>query len=156
MNNIKPSLYWSEKIIMAYLIQAASIHRRLPNVRVPGYFTLWPASQKDEWENLYDMLNAKSTLGYPMAPEVTFSEEVMDWLRQLDRNQQCLVWSRANRVPWKILTEEFGRSRASLFRDFANALHILITHLNRTDLRGEHFKQLKKRANDFIWFDEIP
>lgn len=154
MMHIKPSLYWNDKIVMAYLIQAASIHRRLPDVKVPGYFTLWPVGQKDEWEKLYDMLNAKSTLGSPMAPEVTFSEEVMEWLRQLDRDQQSLVWARANKVPWKILIEDFGRSRASLFRDFGEALHVLISHLNRLDPRGDHFKELKQRTNDFMWLGE--
>lgn len=147
----KPTLYWHEKLIMAYLIQAASIHRRLPEVRPQGYQTLWPTTLKDDWERLYDLLNGRSTLGSPMPPEITFHEEVMTWLRQLDRKQQQLCWMRANRIPWKILVEEFDRSKASLSRDLHTALESLVAHLNRIDPKGDYFRQLRSRANSVAW-----
>lgn len=143
---IRPTLYWNSKIVMGFLMQAASIHRRMPEVRVPGYRTLWPTTMRDEWERFYDMLNGKSTLGSPMPSEVTYHEEVMEWLRLLDRPKQQLLWMRANKVPWKILVEEFGRSKPTLWREMNDSLNVLVRHLNRVDTRGDHFRQLRNRT----------
>lgn len=150
---IKPTLYWNEKIVMAYLIQAASIHRRIPEVRVPGYHCLWPVTLQDNWESLHDVVNGRNTLGSPMPSEVTFHEEVMSWLCILSREQQQLIWMRANRVPWKVIVEEFGRCKQTLFVRVLHGLQKLVTHLNRLDKRGEHFKQLRNRANSTFPFD---
>ena len=147
--NIKPTLYWNPKIVMSYLIQAAAIHRRLPDVRTPGYHTLWPVMLRDEWERLYDMINGTCTMGSPMPPEVTFHENVMEWLRLLDRSRQQLVWMRSNKVPWKILTEEFGRSKATLSRQLDGSLCKIVSHLNRIDSHGDLFRDLRNRANSF-------
>lgn len=143
---IKPTLYWNSKIVMGFLMQAAAIHRRMPEVRVPGYHTLWPAMMQDEWERLYDRLNGKTTLGAPMPTEVSYSEAVMEWLRLLDRSRQQLLWMRANRVPWKILIEEFGRSKPTLWREVNDSLEQIVVHLNRIDVKGDHFRQLRGRA----------
>lgn len=143
---IRPTLYWNPKIVMGALMQAAAIHRRMPEVRVQGYFTLWPEAMKDDWERLYDMLNGKSTLGSPFPPEVTYHEEVMEWLRLLERSKQQLLWMRANRVPWKILVDEFGRSKPTLWREMNDSLEVIVRHLNRADVMGDHFRQLRGRA----------
>ncbi len=144
--NIKPTLYWSPIIVMGHLMQAASIHRRLPEVRVPGYHTLWPPTMVDQWERLYDRLNGKTTLGSPMPPEVSYHEEVMAWLRLLDRPSQQLTWMRANRVPWKILVEEFGRSKPTLWREVNSNLDVILSYLNKTDPQGGRIRQLRARA----------
>lgn len=114
--------HWNEKLVMIYLEDAASIHRRLPEVKVAGYFSLWPETLADDWTRLYDATHGKTRLGSPMPSEVSFHEEVMEWLRWLDRYEQQVVWMRANRIPWKMLTEEFGRSKTTLWRDASRAL----------------------------------
>ena len=43
---------WTDKMVMAYLEEAADIHRRLPPVTVQGYFNLWPETLKDDWTRL--------------------------------------------------------------------------------------------------------
>ncbi len=144
---IKPTHYWNDKIVMSYLIQAARIHRRLPEVGPRGYHCLWPVTMQTEWESLHDLLNGTSTLGSPMPPEVTFHEEVMAWLAILPREKQQLIWMRANLIPWKVLTEEFGRCKQTLFVRVSDGLQQLVAHLNRSDVRGEHFRQLRSRAN---------
>ena len=143
---IRPTLYWNPKIVMGHLMQAAAIHRRMPGVHVPGYHTLWPETMKDEWTHLYDMLNGRTTLGPPYPPEVSYHEEVMEWLQLLDRPKQQLLWMRANRVPWKILVEEFDRSKPTLWREMNESLEVIVRHLNRADVMGDHFKQLRNRA----------
>ncbi len=153
MNTSSPH-YWNEAIVVSYLEDAASIHRRLPPDRGPGgYFTLWPETLKDDWQLLYDMIHGKFCLGPPMPPEVTFHEEVMEWLRVLDRPRQQLVWMRANRVPWKILIEEFGLCKQTLYIRRKNALDKILTHLDQIDPEGEYFRRLRGRANSVTGHD---
>lgn len=144
--DVRPTLYWNEKIVMGFLMQAAAIHRRIPEPQVPGYHTLWPPTLVDGWERLYDLLNGRSGLGPPMPAEVTFSDAVMEWLRLLDRPHQQVVWMRANRVPWKILVEELDRSKPTLWRDLNYSLAVIKYHLNRIDPKGEDFKAMRSRA----------
>lgn len=127
---IPNQMHWNEKLVMAYLEDAADIHRRLPQVKVDGYFTLWPETLKDDWTRLYDAVNGKNRLASPMPHEVTFHEEVMKWLRYLDRYQQQIVWMRANSIPWKILVDEFGKSKSTLWRENKYALIRIASILN--------------------------
>ena len=143
---IKPTLYWNTKIVEGFLIQAADIHRRLPDVRTPGYHSLWPPTLQDEWERLYDAINGRPTLGSPLPAEVSYSEAVMEWLRYVDPPSRQLLWMRANRVPWKILIEEFSRSKPTLWREQTRCLHAIVCHLNREDSLGERFRGLRARA----------
>lgn len=50
-----PEPYWTDKIVMAYMEEAAEIHRCIPEVKVPGYHSVWPDTLKDDWERYYDM-----------------------------------------------------------------------------------------------------
>ncbi|MBK1883774.1 hypothetical protein JIN85_15250 [Luteolibacter pohnpeiensis] len=143
---ILPTLYWNEKIVMGYLIQAASIHRRQPEPRVAGYHTLWPPMLRDDWERLYDIIHGPFRMGPPMPAEVTYSERVMEWLGLFDRSRQQIIWMRANRIPWKILVDEFDRSKVSLWRDLSESLSVIKYHLNRIDPKGDDFKALRSRA----------
>ena len=147
---IKPTLYWNEKIVMGYLMHAASIHRRLPPVQVQGYGSLWPVTLHDDWERFYDLVNGRTTLGSPMPIEVTYHEEVMEWLLQLDPHRQQIIWMRANQIPWKIMVEEFGQCKVVLWRRLSAGLEEIITSLNRRDLRGEYFRALRSRTYELV------
>jgi len=143
---ILPTLYWSPKIIEGFLIQAATIHRRLPDVRIPGYHSLWPPTMQDEWERLYDAINGRPTLGPPLPAEVSYSEAVMEWLQCVDPTSRQLLWMRANRVPWKILIEEFSRSKPTLWREHTRCLEAITKYLQAVDPRGERFRELRAKA----------
>ena len=138
--------YWTEDVVMAYLKDAAAIHRRLPEVQVPGYFTLWPETLKDDWARLYDQVNGKPRLGPPMPPEVTYQEQVMEWLRLLGPEHQKIVWMRANRIPWKILVAEFGRCRTTLWSETKFCCSRMASRLNAIDREGARFRNLRERA----------
>lgn len=120
--NMPTQHHWNEKIVMAYLEDAAAIHRRLPEVKVAGYFSLWPETMKDDWTRLYDVVNGTSRLGPPMPREVSYHEEIMKWLRWLERHEQQVVWMRANRIPWKVLEEQFSKNKTTLWRDMNSGL----------------------------------
>ena len=138
---------WDEKMVMAYLRDAAAIHRRLPAVRVQGFRCLWPEPIKDDWSRLTDLVNGRSRLGSPMPPEVTFQETVMEWLRWLERHDQQIVWMRANNIPWKILVDEFGQSKPTLWRRLQSGLADMASRLNQTEDKGQLFSRLRHRAH---------
>lgn len=121
---------WNEKIVMAYLEEAASIHRRLPEVKVAGYFSLWPETMKDNWTRLYDAVNGNNRLGPPMPHEVTYHEEIMEWLRWIPRREQQIIWMRANRIHWKVLAAQFNASRTRLSREMNTGLIRIASILN--------------------------
>ena len=43
---------WSIEDVAAWLDESVSTSRRLPPVRVQGYFSVWPAIVRKEWEAL--------------------------------------------------------------------------------------------------------
>ncbi len=145
---VTPILYWRAKTVESYLIQAAAIHRRLPEVRTPGYHSFWPATLQEEWQRLYDSINGRPTLGSPMPAEVSFSEAVVEWLQCVEPSSRQLLWMRANRVPWKILVEEFSRSKPTLWREHTRCIQKISVHLQRIDPRGSHFRELRAKAWD--------
>lgn len=127
---------WTMRTVSAHLEEAASIHRRLPTVRVPGYHTLWPEALRDDWERLYDLSNGRSRLGPPMPSEVTYHESVMEWLRWLDPETQKVVWMRANRIPWKVLQEAFGKGKTSLWHQRNGGLQRIAAILGNREAAG--------------------
>ena len=136
-------LYWNNQMVMAYLKEAASIHRRIPDVQVPGFYTLWPETMKDDWERFYDAVNHKTRFGPPMPRQVTFHEKVMAWLRWIDCYEQKVIWMRANNIPWKILEHEFGKSKTTLWRDANSGLIRISSMLNAHDPEGGEYERLK-------------
>jgi len=148
MNQVSP--YWNERVVLAYLEEAAAIHRRLPSAGPSGFHSLWPETMKDDWHRLYDLLHGKTRLGAPMPPEVTFQEQVMEWLRILPRDQQQLVWMRANNVPWKILVHEYGRSKPTLWREQKRSLARIAATLNSIDREGRFHRHLRARAGGIV------
>lgn len=122
--------HWNEKIVMAYLEEAADIHRRLPEVKMQGYYSLWPETLKDDWERFYDAVHGRTRMGPPMPQEVTFHEEIMAWLRLVDRYHQQIIWMRANRIPWKIISSAIGKGKATLWRELKNGLNQIVAILN--------------------------
>lgn len=130
MQDIHPIIRWNEKSVMAHLEEAAGIHRRLPEVKVRGYYSLWPETLKDDWHRLYDAMHSKTRLGPPMPPEVTYHEQIMAWLRWLDPYSQKIVWMRANRVPWKIIASAIGKGKTTLWQEMKSSLSLIAAKLN--------------------------
>lgn len=130
--------HWNEKIVMAHIEAAANIHRRLPELRVQGYGSLWPETLKDDWERYYDAVHGKTRSGPPMPQEVSYHEEVMDWLRWLACEHQQIIWMRANRIPWKVIVDKMDKSKATLARYQQNGLNKIAAILEATQTGSDH------------------
>ena len=103
---------WTVKMVETRLAEAADVMRRLPPVRVPGYFSTWPRALV-EFADLVGQQPEPMRLPPPSAAAITRMEETLEWLRWLEVEDSKLVWTRADRTPWKAICWRFGIARAT-------------------------------------------
>lgn len=139
-----PEPYWTDKIVMAYMEEAAEIHKCIPDVKAPGYHSVWPDTLKDDWERYYDMLHARRRRHYALPKQVDFMEEVMRWLRWLNVIEQRVIWARANNIPWKIIEHDFKSSKSTLWRHMSIGTGRLAGILNNHDPDGTYQENLQR------------
>ena len=74
---------WTIEDVAARFEDAASTGRRLPPVRVQGYFNCWPAIVRREWEMF--AADEKVYRPYPPSPEaIDQMLETMKWVQWLE------------------------------------------------------------------------
>ena len=119
---------WTMEDVAARFEEAASTARRLPPVRVQGYFNCWPAIKRMHWENL----GAEPTV-YRFPPDPAAIErmlEVMRWVQWLEVEQRHLVWMRAKRYGWRDITIRFACDHTTAWRRWQSALRTVADRLN--------------------------
>ena len=85
---------WTMDDVAARFAEAAETGRRLPRVRVQGYFNVWPAFVRDGWEGFDDKDYEYRPL--PPTPEaIERMLETMRWMQWLEVEQRHLVWMRS-------------------------------------------------------------
>lgn len=119
---------WTAKIVADRLEEAVSTLRRLPPVKVQGYFNLWPMMKYTEMEILQMEKQPMRLRALP--PAIDRLEETFEWMPWLDVEERKLVWKRAARVRWKTLCWELGCDRSTAWRKWVIALTKISTRLN--------------------------
>ena len=120
---------WTIETVAARLEEAASTGRRLPPVRVQGYFNCWPVIARNAWEAF--AADEKHYRPFPPSPDaVDRMLETMHWVAWLDEEQRHLVWMRAKRYGWRDITIRFACDRTTAWRRWQRALEIVATRLN--------------------------
>lgn len=100
---------------------AARTLRRLPDVKVQGYFSTWPAIIREPLEIL--QMEPEKMRIRPSQQDITDMEEVLFvWLKWLDPDERRLVWLRAERVRWKLICGRFGVGRTKAWEMYRRAL----------------------------------
>ena len=133
---------WTASIVEERLEEAAATLRRLPPVKLRGYFSAWPqiihvAEDKRDWEVLV------KRLGPPSAQAISRMEETLTWFRWLTPDENRLIWLRANKASWKAFGWRLGCDRTTSWRRWVYALTIISYALNR----GKGYQSLmQKRA----------
>jgi Domain of unknown function (DUF6362) len=133
---------WTVETVETRLEVAAQVIRRLPPVRVPGYFNTWP-SMFVEFADLVGQEPQPMRLPPPSTAAITRMEETLGWLRWLEGEDAKLVWARADRTPWKAICCRFGISRATANRRYQYALSLMAWRLNGRAVPT-------KRSRDFL------
>ena len=123
---------WTIDDVALRFSQAADVARRLPAVRVQGYFNCWPAIKRAEHENLG--VEDRPPVYFPPSLEsVDRMLEVMRWVLWLEEEQRHLVWMRAKRYGWREIGIRFACDRSTAWRRWQMALAKVALHLNLED-----------------------
>jgi len=131
---------WTIEAVETRLEDAAHVMRRLPPVRIGGYFNTWPA-MFTEFADRVGQEPRAMRLPPPSASTITRMEEALEWLRWLDPDDVKLVWSRAELTPWKAICWRFGISRATGNRRWQYALSVIAWRLNGRKVPGKRSKR---------------
>jgi RimJ/RimL family protein N-acetyltransferase len=116
--------------------------RRLPAIRVPGYFNTWP-TMVVEFADRVGREPEQMRLPPPSPSAITRMEQTMEWLRWLEGQDAKLVWARVDRTPWKGICARFGISRATANRRYQYAVSLIAWRLNGRS-------GLSKRSRAFV------
>jgi len=120
---------WTAEDVAHRFEEAASTARRLPPVRVQGYFTLWPAVVRSEWERMSADERPKMHF-QPSPAEVDAMLEVMRWVQWLELDQRHLVWMRAKRYGWREISIRFACCTKTAQRHWQVALQSVAQRLS--------------------------
>jgi hypothetical protein len=123
-----PDGNWTPALVEDRFIEAADVMKRLPDVRVPGYFSTWPAVLC-EFADLVGQKPVPMRRPRPTADAIDRMEEALQWLRWLKPDEAKLVWMRATGVRWKELCYRFGIARATAHRRWEYALLVVVWRL---------------------------
>jgi len=120
---------WTASMVEEQLEEAAATLRRLPPVKVSGYFSCWPqiahdADDRRGWEVLV------RRLGPPSARAISRMEETLTWFRWLTPDENRLIWLRANNISWKAIGWRIGCCRTVAWERWVFALAKIASELN--------------------------
>lgn len=109
--------------------EAAFTLKRLPPVKVQGYFNCWPEVVLSVAEKLQqDRLPQR--LGPPPPDAISRMEETIQWMFILsDEDERKLVWMRAENIPWKIIQGRIGCGRTKAWYMWRVAICKIEHHL---------------------------
>lgn len=125
---------WTIEDVANRFEEAVWTGRRLPPVRVQGYFNVWPTIVRQEWERFADD-DAPPRRFPPEPAAIDRMLETMDWVLWLEVEQRHLVWMRAKRYGWREITIRFACDRTTAWRRWQRALEIVVANLNGEGVR---------------------
>lgn len=99
---------------------AVYVMKLLPPVRAQGYRSAMPDIIYTPQEIVF--MDRKPLKPRPTQEQISQMDEVLEWLEVLEPLERKLVWKRGARIPWKILSYEFGLHRSNLCRLYERAL----------------------------------
>jgi len=119
---------WTADDVADHFEEAFRTLRKLPPVRVQGYFNAWPAVVRTPRE-VADM-EPEPMRVWPSSAAISRLEQTFDWMLWIEEAERKLIWARAARVPWKQITGELGCDRTTAWRRWQIALTKIATRVN--------------------------
>jgi hypothetical protein len=111
----------NEQQVIARLKEAMSTIRRLPPVKVQGYFNAWPDMVYSEIEIM--RMDRKPKKLAVTAEAISRMEEAVSWVNLLKKaDERQMVWMRANGVPWNEICKILAISRVTANKRYKNAI----------------------------------
>ena len=119
---------WTAECVADHFEEAFRTLRKLPPVKVPGFFNAWPDTVRTNRE--IAAMEPQPIRIWPSAAAISRLEQTSDWVLWIDEAERKLVWSRAARVPWKQISGEMGCDRTTAWRRWQLALTKIAARLN--------------------------
>ena len=120
---------WTIEMVEERLVEAADVMRRLPPVRVPGYFSTWP-KMVVEFADRVGQQPEPMRLPPPSPSAISRMEEALGWLHWLEPIDAKIVWLRASGMRWKPICWKVGLERAAADEHYRYALCVIAWRLN--------------------------
>jgi len=121
--------HWTPEMVAGRLAEAADTLRRLPAVKVQGYFSAWPPIVRDFWE-AFGWNDAEVRLGPPTPKAIDRMDETIEWFKWLEPDETKLIWLRAEGVRWKLICARFRIGRTTAWYRWSGALAKIAARLN--------------------------
>ncbi|NKD87738.1 hypothetical protein HEQ72_05395 [Haematospirillum sp. 15-248] len=131
---------WTPSLVEERLAEAADVLKRLPEVKVRGYFNTWPR-MVDEFSDLVGQEPPKMRRPWPQPAAITRMEETLSWTFGLDPVDAKIVWLRAGGDRWKTICWKVGLARAAANEHWLYALCVIAWQLNGK----QHRRNVSKR-----------
>lgn len=122
-------IHWTPSLVAERLEEAAGVLKKLPSVKVGGYYSTWP----DLLPERSDLVGREPTLVnrlHPSPIEITRMEQTLFWTVDLDETDAKIVWRRAYREPWKRIAARFGKPRQTVAEHWFYGLCVIAWQLN--------------------------
>ena len=119
---------WTADDVADHFEEAFRTLRKLPAVKARGHFSGWPQVLRSPRE--IAAMEPEPMRVWPSAAAITRLERIFDWMTWIDEAERKLVWSRAARVPWKVISHELGCDRTTAWRRWQLALTKIAARLN--------------------------
>ncbi|MET4701718.1 hypothetical protein ABIE65_004766 [Constrictibacter sp. MBR-5] len=119
---------WTAEAVADHFAEAFRTLRKLPPVRVQGYFNRWPEIVRSSRE--IAAMEPQPMRIWPSTAAIARLEQTFDWVHWIDVDERKVVWSRAARVPWKLISYELGCDRTTAWRRWQLALTKIAARLN--------------------------
>ena len=119
---------WTADDVADHFEEAFRTLRKLPAVKARGHFSGWPQVLRSPRE--IAAMEPEPMRVWPSAAAITRLERTFDWVLWIEEAERRLVWSRAARVPWKVISHELGCDRTTAWRRWQLALTKIAARLN--------------------------
>lgn len=119
---------WTPTLVADRMEEAVATLRKLPPVKVRGYFSVWPTIKFAELEVLQQEKLPIRLRAQPDA--IDRLEETLSWMAWLEIEERKLLWKRGAKMRWKTICWEFGCDRSTAWRRWVIALTKISSQLN--------------------------
>jgi len=131
---------WTPSLIEERFVEAADVMKRLPDVRVPGYFNTWPKALQ-EFADLVGQDPPQLRRPRPAPDAISRMEETLGWLVWLEPVDAKIVWRRASGERWKAICWTVGLARSAAHQHWLYALCVISLRLSGRRIPGKRSRQ---------------
>jgi hypothetical protein len=125
---------WTASLVEERLVEAADVLKRMPPVKVQGYFSTWPKIVH-EFSDLVGQEPPLMCRPFPSAAAISRMEETLSWTVGLDPVDAKITWLRAYGERWKHICWSAGLTRITAHRHWIYALCVIAWRLNNGQKR---------------------